>query len=68
VNGLEVRSELDYDLLGKQTIVRVKYRRRGIADRRWTRFVIVPDVGQDIGEILAHVDDAAAVHFSQVPS
>lgn len=63
MSGLEVTSELDWDLIGRRTVVRVKYRR--LPTRRWTRFVVVPDAGQSVGDILAHVDELAVLHDSR---
>ena len=63
MSGLQVKHELDYDLLhGHRVVVRILYRR--LPTRRWTRFVVVPDDGQSVADIISHADEIAILHDS----
>jgi hypothetical protein len=66
VSDLEVKTELDWDVIGRQTVVRVKYRRPPA--HRWKRLMVVPDGEQTVADILAHVDEIAAVHEARAAS
>jgi hypothetical protein len=70
VTALDVKTERDQaiGLHGgvEMTVVRVFYRRP--PTRRWTRFLLVPDVDQTIQELEAHAHEAAIIHAMRAAS
>ncbi len=65
---LEVRTEREQTISlsngRRQMVVRVLYRRP--PTRRWTRFLLVPDEGQDVDALERHAVEAAALHAAGV--